>query len=101
MNAIPQITPDELRRRMEAGDKLRLIDVREDDEVVFGMIEGAEHIPMNDIPDRAQELGQEEPIVFICRSGARSQRVCEYLSHHGYRSVANLSGGMIGWYDSI
>ncbi|SDL03829.1 rhodanese-like domain-containing protein [Paenibacillus jilunlii] len=96
MNEIPQITAQELRQRLESGEDLVLIDVREDDEVAFGMIPGAKHIPMGEIPQHTEELPQEAEFVFICRSGARSQRVCEYLQQFGYRT-SNLSGGMIEW----
>ncbi|MEC0168836.1 rhodanese-like domain-containing protein [Paenibacillus graminis] len=96
MNKIPQITAQELRQRLESGEDLVLIDVREDDEVAFGMIPGAKHIPMGEIPQHTEELPQETEIVFICRSGARSQRVCEYLQQFGYRT-SNLSGGMMDW----
>ncbi|AIQ17783.1 rhodanese-like domain-containing protein [Paenibacillus sp. FSL L8-0470] len=99
MNEIPQITPQELRKRLETGEDLVLIDVREDDEVAFGMIPGAQHIPMGEIPQRTEELPAETEIVFICRSGARSQRVCEYLQQFGFKG-SNLSGGMIEWNES-
>ncbi|WP_039834514.1 rhodanese-like domain-containing protein, partial [Paenibacillus sonchi] len=74
MNEIPQITAQELRQRLESGEDLVLIDVREDEEVAFGMIPGAKHIPMGEIPQHTEELPQEAEFVFICRSGARSQR---------------------------
>ncbi|WP_379153297.1 rhodanese-like domain-containing protein [Paenibacillus sp. sgz5001063] len=96
MNEIPQITAVQLRQRLETGEDLVLIDVREDDEVAFGMIPGAQHIPMGEIPQHADELPKEAELIFICRSGARSQRVCEYLQQFGYRT-SNLSGGMIEW----
>lgn len=102
MNNIPQITAEELRERLHAGEKLVLIDVREDDEVAHGMISGAQHIPMGEIPARTADIPEDQEVVFICRSGARSQRVCEYLQHQfGYRSIANLSGGMIDWYETL
>ncbi|SET48318.1 rhodanese-like domain-containing protein [Paenibacillus sp. NFR01] len=99
MNDIPQITAAELRQRLASGDKPVLIDVREDEEVALGMIPGAQHLPMGQIPQRAEELPHDQEIIFICRSGARSQRVCEYLQQLGFRS-ANLSGGMIDWYET-
>lgn len=88
-----------MRKRLETGEDLVLIDVREDDEVAFGMIPGAQHIPMGEIPQRTEELPAETEIVFICRSGARSQRVCEYLQQFGFKG-SNLSGGMIEWNES-
>ncbi|AIQ52304.1 rhodanese-like domain-containing protein [Paenibacillus sp. FSL R7-0331] len=96
MNDIPQVTPDELRQRLAAGEDLLLIDVREEDEVAAGMIPGAQHIPMGQIPQRSGDLPADSGIIFICRSGARSQRVCEYLQQFGIQS-SNLSGGMIEW----
>lgn len=96
MNEIPQITPQELRERLASGEELVLIDVREDDEVAFGMIPGAQHIPMGQIPQQAEELPADTEIIFICRSGNRSQRVCEYLEQFGIKG-SNLSGGMIEW----
>lgn len=99
MNDIPQITPQELRQRMSAGEELVLIDVREDDEVAFGMIPGAQHIPMGLIPQHTGELPEDREIIFICRSGARSQRVCQYLQQFGFQA-SNMSGGMIEWYET-
>ncbi|MBY0013961.1 rhodanese-like domain-containing protein [Paenibacillus typhae] len=96
MNDIPQVTPDELRQRLAAGEDLLLIDVREDDEVATGMIPGARHIPMGQIPHHSGELPADTGIIFICRSGARSQRVCEYLQQFGIQA-SNLSGGMLEW----
>lgn len=96
MNEIPQITPQELRERIASGEELVLIDVREDDEVAFGMIPGAQHIPMGLIPQQTDELPADTEIIFICRSGNRSQRVCEYLQQFGIKG-SNLSGGMIEW----
>ncbi|WP_342549395.1 rhodanese-like domain-containing protein [Paenibacillus sp. FSL P2-0089] len=99
MNEIPQITPQELRKRLAAGEELVLIDVREEDEVAFGMIPGAQHIPMGQIPQQTDKLPSDTEIIFICRSGNRSQRVCEYLQQFGIQS-SNLSGGMIEWDDT-
>lgn len=96
MNEIPQMTPQELRKRLASGDELVLIDVREEDEVASGMIPGAQHIPMGQIPQQTEALPADKEIVFICRSGGRSQRVCEYLQQFGIRGT-NLSGGMIEW----
>lgn len=98
MNPIPQIEPAELRQRLEAGEQLNLIDVREDEEVAAGMIPGARHIPMNQIPARLDEIDPDQEIIFICRSGYRSERVCEYLQQHGYDNCVNMAGGMLQWW---
>ncbi len=97
MSKQTQITTDELRERINAGEKLQLIDVREHEEVVQGMIDGARHIPMGEIPGRLDEIDPDAPTVLICRSGYRSERVREYLSQHGYDNCLNMEGGMIDW----
>ena len=100
MHNVPQITPQELRQCLKTGEDLVLIDVREDEEVAFGMIPGAQHIPMGEIPHRTEEIPSGAKVIFICRSGARSQRVCEYLQQFGYHAT-NLSGGMIEWNETL
>lgn len=100
MYNVPQITPQELRQCLEKGEDLVLIDVREDEEVAYGMIPGALHIPMGEIPYRTEDIPSDANVIFICRSGARSQRVCEYLQQFGYQAT-NLSGGMIEWNETL
>lgn len=101
MNDVPQITAQELRLRLKTGESLVLIDVREDEEVALGMIPGAQHIPMGEIPQRTEDIPADAEVIFICRSGARSQRVCEYLQQFGYNAATNLSGGMIEWNETL
>ena len=96
MGDIPVITTDELQQKLEAGEKLELVDVREDEEVAAGMIPGAKHIKMMDIPTRLNELDREKEYIFICRSSARSGNVCHYLQDQGYK-VRNMIGGMLEW----
>jgi rhodanese-related sulfurtransferase len=96
MGDIPVITTDELQQKLEAGEKLELVDVREDEEVAAGMIPGSKHIKMMDIPNRLDELDREKEYIFICRSSARSGNVCHYLQDQGYK-VRNMIGGMLEW----
>ena len=93
--AFETITTEELKRRLDAGEKPTLIDVREHEEVVHGMIPGAVHIPMGDIPSRLDEIPREGEVIFICRSGNRSGRVCEYLAKLGFERPTNMLGGML------
>lgn len=76
-----------------------MIDVREGHELIHGMIEGAIHIPMNEIPARLEELGpyQNKTVAIICRSGKRSAQVGQFLEHVGFNDVINLEGGMNSW----
>lgn len=90
------ITPTELQEKLSRGERLEIIDVREHEEVAQGMIPGAKHIPMNEIPVRIDELDKEKEHIFICRSGRRSENVCHYLHDQGYK-VVNMIGGMLDW----
>ena len=75
------ITPKELEAKLEAGEKLEIVDVREHEEVQAGMVEGAKHIPMGEIPVRLDEFDKEKEYIFVCRSGGRSGNVCHYLQN--------------------
>ncbi|GIN38837.1 MULTISPECIES: rhodanese-like domain-containing protein [Heyndrickxia] len=96
MREFPIITPDELKEKLEKGEKLNLIDVREADEVAEGMIPEAKHIPMGEIPESLDQLDQNVEYIMICRSGGRSARVCQFLQDNGYK-VVNMEGGMLNW----
>ena len=77
--------------------KFRIIDVREPMEIAQGSIPGAVPMPMSTLGNRLSEIGQDEQLVFICRSGARSGQVVSYLAQNGFENVYNLRGGVIGW----
>ncbi|OJH17339.1 rhodanese-like domain-containing protein [Bacillus obstructivus] len=96
MSEFPIITPNELKEKLERGEKLNLIDVREADEVAEGMIPEAKHIPMGEIPESLDQLDQNVEYIMICRSGGRSARVCQFLQDNGYK-VVNMEGGMLNW----
>ncbi|WP_033544067.1 rhodanese-like domain-containing protein [Planococcus sp. CAU13] len=90
------ITTDELQERIESGEQLNIIDVRETEEVAAGMIPGAKHIPLGEIDIRADELGSGEPYYIVCRSGARSGRASDFLTEQGIDAI-NVEGGMLAW----
>jgi adenylyltransferase/sulfurtransferase len=94
--AIPQITVQELKRRIDAGDAPCVLDVREPWEHKIARI-GGQLIPMNEIPQRLSELDREREIVVHCHHGIRSQRVAEFLQQSGFTRVSNLSGGIDAW----
>jgi len=99
-NGIPQMTVKELKRRLDAGEDLQLIDVREPYEVQIAQM-GGKLIPQNDVPQRLAEIDRDREVVVHCRSGARSQRIAEFLKQNGYPRVANLAGGILAWSDEI
>lgn len=96
MSEIKEITPSELEERLKKGEKLELIDVREEEEVEEGMIKEAKHIPMGEIPNQLDQFEKDKEYIFICRSGRRSENVCLYLQDQGYQ-VVNMVGGMLEW----
>ncbi|PLR68531.1 MULTISPECIES: rhodanese-like domain-containing protein [Bacillaceae] len=96
MNEIKEITTDELHKKLQSGEKLNLVDVREDDEVEKGMIPEARHIKMGEIPENLDAFDKDKEYIVICRSGGRSGNVCAYLQDQGYK-VRNMTGGMLDW----
>ena len=96
MAEINIITPKELETKLEAGEKLEIVDVREQEEVQVGIIEGAKHIPMGEIPARLDEFDKDKEYIFVCRSGGRSGNVCYFMQEQGFK-VVNMIGGMLDW----
>jgi len=94
MSELKTITAQEVQQKLEAGEKLHLIDVREDDEVAEGMIPEAKHIVMGDVAMHLDDLDQDNEYILICRSGRRSENVGWFLHDHGYK-VVNMTGGML------
>ncbi|MGF7029879.1 rhodanese-related sulfurtransferase [Paenibacillus mucilaginosus] len=91
------ITPEEVKRRIDSGEKLDIVDVREDEEVAAGMIPGAIHIPLMQLPERLTEIPQRGETVLVCRSGGRSGRAYEFLQAQGLTGLKNMTGGMLAW----
>jgi molybdopterin/thiamine biosynthesis adenylyltransferase/rhodanese-related sulfurtransferase len=91
------IEPLELQKRIEQGNHLRLIDVREPHELEISHIEGARLIPLGQLASRLPELDSAEDIVLFCKSGTRSTRALELLLSAGFRKVKNLKGGINAW----
>jgi adenylyltransferase/sulfurtransferase len=100
---IPEITPTELKERLDRGDRLTIIDVREPHEWEIGNLEpqGARLIPLGSLPQRLGEIDADEEIVLHCRSGKRSERALELLRSHGYPRLWNLRGGILAWSDEV
>jgi rhodanese-related sulfurtransferase len=92
------ITPIELKARLDRGEKFRLIDVREADEWALGRLPQAELIPLSEFQQRATaELSPEESLVLYCHHGMRSGRAQGYLKAQGFADVLNLTGGIDAW----
>jgi rhodanese-related sulfurtransferase len=91
------ISPAELKERMERGDDIQIIDVREPVEHEIAAIEGARLLPLSRFPEWADGLDPEQEIVFMCHHGIRSAQVCRYLARQGFKHLYNLEGGIDAW----
>ena len=91
------ITPKQLKSRLDAGEAIDIIDVREDWEVAQGMLANAIHIPMDDIPDAVDQISKDKPVVIMCHTGRRSEQVAMWMDTEGFDNVLNLVGGIDQW----
>jgi rhodanese-related sulfurtransferase len=109
MRAMPQensmdnleITPAEAKRRLDGGEKLLLVDVREPWEFEICRIEGAKLIPMGSIPANLQALDSDEDVICYCHHGMRSFDVAVWLRGQGVESAKSLAGGIERWSTEI
>jgi sulfur-carrier protein adenylyltransferase/sulfurtransferase len=97
---IPEIQVEELKRRLDAGDNLFVLDVREPHEYQICNI-GGHLIPLGDLPKRVNELDSSREIVAHCRSGVRSAKAVTFLQQAGFKKVHNLAGGILAWADRV
>jgi rhodanese-related sulfurtransferase len=95
--AAEEITPQELKGRMDAHQATVLLDVREDWETKLCRLPNAVHIPIEEIELRVEELTPSDDIVVYCHQGVRSAAVANWLRQLGFTSVRNLSGGLDAW----
>ncbi len=96
-----EMTPKELKGRLDAGQPPVLLDVRQDWETKLCRLENSIHIPIEEIELRTEELNPESEIVVYCHQGVRSAAVAEYLRSLGFSSVRNLAGGLDSWARSV
>lgn len=97
MSEIAEIEPTELKQRLEHGDRVSILDVREPEEVAIAAFPGALHVPMGEVPSRMAELDPGAEWVIVCHHGMRSANVAMYLMRNGFAKIANLSGGIDEW----
>lgn len=97
---VPAIEVEELKRRLDAGEDVFVLDVREPHEYQICNLQG-HLIPLGDLPKRVHELDSSRKIVAHCRSGKRSAEAVEFLQKAGFRKVWNLAGGILAWADRI
>ena len=99
-STVPEMTPRELKQRLDRGDDLFILDVREPHEYQICNLNGY-LIPLGDVPKRVNELDSSREIVAHCRSGKRSAEAAEFLRKAGFRKIWNLKGGILAWSDEV
>jgi rhodanese-related sulfurtransferase len=94
---VDEITPQDLKARLDGNDRPVLLDVRDDWETKLCRLDNALHIPMEELELRTDELNPADDIVVYCHHGVRSAAVADYLRRLGFTRVRNLSGGLDAW----
>jgi molybdopterin/thiamine biosynthesis adenylyltransferase/rhodanese-related sulfurtransferase/molybdopterin converting factor small subunit len=100
---VPQITATALKERLDRGDRLTIVDVREPHEWEIGNLarHGSRLIPLGEVPARMNELSTADEIVLHCRTGPRSIKALNLLRQAGFRKLWNLQGGILAWSEEV
>ena len=96
-----EITPVELKRRIDTGEKLQIVDVREPNEFQINRIPGTTLIPLGELPQRYRELDLDREIILHCKMGGRSAKAQDFLRTVGVTNTKNLRGGVLAWIDQV
>lgn len=91
------LMPAELKARLDAGEELVLLDVREHEELAICRLPGVTHVPLSELSVRHPELDPDAPTVCICHHGVRSAHAAMALAQLGFERLFNLTRGMDGW----
>ena len=99
---IPEITATELKQRLDSGEDIQIIDVREANEVAIAKIPGATHIPLGQVLNRMSEIEPDRETVVHCKMGGRSAKAIEALKRSGFTgNLLNLKGGITAWSNEV
>jgi rhodanese-related sulfurtransferase len=98
--SVPAIQVEELKQRLDAGENLFLLDVREEHEFEISNI-GGHLIPLPELPNRVHELDASREIIALCKMGTRSAKAVQLLRQAGFSKVLNLTGGIHAWSDRV
>jgi adenylyltransferase/sulfurtransferase len=96
-----ETTSVDLKKRLDAGDDVLVLDVREPNEYQINRIPGSVLIPLGELPRRHAELPKDKDIVVHCKMGARSAKATEFLQSVGFKRVKNMKGGILDWIDKV
>ncbi|HUY29239.1 MAG TPA: rhodanese-like domain-containing protein [Candidatus Binataceae bacterium] len=97
MAELIEIYAGALKARLERGEEVFVLDVREPAEIALARFPGATHIAMGEIPARIGELDPKRETVVVCHHGIRSAQVAMYLARNGFERILNLAGGINAW----
>ena len=99
---MPEITATELKQRLDQGDDVQIVDVREANEYAVARIPNSKHIPLGQITSRMSEIDPERDTVVHCKMGGRSARAIEALRRAGFEGrLTNLKGGITAWSNDV
>ena len=97
-----EITPAELKQRLDKGDDIQIVDVREDNEVAYCRIPDSIHIPLGQVLNRMNEIDPNRETVVHCKMGGRSSRAIDAMKRSGFQGkLMNLKGGILRWSDEV
>lgn len=97
-----EITATELKQRLDNGEDIQIIDVREPNEYAYARIPNSIHIPLGQILNRMSEIDPAREVVVHCKMGGRSARAIEALTHAGFQgNLKNLKGGILAWSNEV
>lgn len=100
--AVPEITANELKQRLDSGEDIQIIDVREAHEVAVAKLPNAAHIPLGQVINRMSEIDPNRETVVHCKMGGRSAKAIEALKRSGFSgNLLNLKGGITAWSNEV
>ena len=97
IESVPELTPVLLKRMLDEGKDLELVDVREPFEYEICHLEGSKLVPLGQLPERVGDLSKSKTVVVYCHHGRRSANAVSYLTSEGFKDVKNLRGGIAAW----
>jgi adenylyltransferase/sulfurtransferase len=96
-----EISPVQLKQRIDAGENLFILDVRNPNEYQICRIPGTVLLPLPELPSRFAEVPKDREVIVHCKSGTRSAKAIEFLKSQGYTKLVNLMGGIMAWADKV
>ena len=98
---MPEITATELKQRLDKGDDLQIVDVREPNEYAAARLPNSIHIPLGQVVNRMSEIDPSRETIVHCKMGGRSAKALDFLKSVGFANVKNLKGGILEWINTV